>query len=451
MKKLLLSLLVAMFMMPAVMQAQTNAPRQIIGVDTSACDAFVFEGNTYTSDTVLLRVNEADDTLFVYNVTIYESYIHQGDTVVVNCSHTFGDAIYTTSGAIHDTTTSIHGCDSIASFYLQVLGRDTIVYDTTVCEYFSWNEERIYNDTTIFDTVDQCIVENDFILEIIAPRYAESHDTIVTADSLRCDNFYFENVEYTETTTIDTVLEYRTLDRCLDSNLHIYLEIYPSYNTTDTVVACASYTAGGNTYSYSFEEREVSLGKTIHGCDSTVNLTLTINPAPTVLSIDGDLLVAPGASASIYPTVGLTNNVDAASATFSYKWEADGMNTQTDDTLTIASVESNMDILLTVTNNNNQCDTTRWITIIASDTPIGFDELSEATVLLYPNPAVNHINIESSEAIRNITIYNALGQQMVSMENTNRVDVRNFSMGVYSMRITMENGSITDHKFIISR
>lgn len=450
MKKLLLSLLVAVFMMPIAMQAQTNAPRQIIGIDTAACDAFVFEGTSYTSDTVLLRTNADNDTLFVYNVTIYESYIHQGDTIVVNCGHTFGETTYTTTGFIQDTATSIHGCDSIASFYLQVLGRDTVTIDTTVCEYFSWNGMQIYNDTTIIDTVEQCVVENNITLEIIAPRFTETYDTIVTADSLRCDNFYFEGVEYTETTTIDTVLEFRTLNTCLDSSLHLFLEIYPSYHTTDEVVACASYTVGENTFNYSFQEKEVSLGKTIHGCDSNITLSLTVKPAPVIESIDGDLLVVPGSSATIYATMGLTNNADVASAEFGYKWEYEGQ-TVTTDTLNIAAVENNTDILLTVTNKNTQCDTARWITIIASDTPIGFENLSESTIVLYPNPAVNHINIESSDAIRNITIYNALGQQVVTMGNTNRIDVSNFDKGMYSIRIIMENGNITDHKFIIAR
>lgn len=450
MKKLLLSLLVAVFMMPIALQAQTNAPRQIIGIDTAACDAFDFEGITYTSDTVLLRNNAANDTLFVYNVTIYESYNQQGDTIVVNCSHTFGETIYSTTGFIHDTATSIHGCDSIASFYLQVLGRDTVEIDTTVCEYFNFNGEHIYNDTVIIDTVEQCIVLNDITLDVITPRFTEVYDTIVTVDSLRCENYHFEGVEYTETTTIDTVLEFRTLNTCLDSSLHLFLEIYPSYETTEEVEACASYTVGENTYNYSFQEKEVSLGKTIHGCDSTTILSLTIKPAPVIESIDGDLLVVPGASATIYATMGLTNNADVASAEFGYKWEYDGQ-TITTDTLSIASVANNTDILLTVTNRNNQCDTTRWITIIATDTPIGFENLSESTVVLFPNPAVDHINIESSEAIRNITIYNAIGQKVVTMDGTNRIDVSNFDKGMYSIRIIMENGNTTDHKFIIAR
>lgn len=450
MKKLLLSLLVAVFMMPIAMQAQTNAPCQIIGIDTAACDAFVFEGNTYTSDTVLLITNATHDTLYVYNVTIYESYTHVGDTIVSNCSYTFGERTYTTSGFVQDTATSIHGCDSVASFYLQVLGRDTVEIDTTVCEYFTWNGQNIYNDTVIIDTVEQCVVENNITLEIIAPRFAEAYDTIVTIDSLRCENFYFEGVEYTETTTIDTVLKYRTLNTCLDSSLHIYLEIYPSYHTTDQVVACASYTIGENTYNYSFQEKEVSLGKTIHGCDSSTTLTLTIKPAPVIESIDGDLLVAPGAPATIYATMGLTNNANFALADFGYKWEYNGQ-TVTTDTLSIASVANNTDILLTVTNRNTQCDTARWITIIASDTPIGFESLSESTIVLYPNPAVNHINIESSEAIRNITIYNALGQKVATMNGTSRIDVSNLDKGIYSIRIIKENGKTSDHKFIIAR
>lgn len=88
----------------------------------------------------------------------------------------------------------------------------------------------------------------------------------------------------------------------------------------------------------------------------------------------------------------------------------------------------------------------------ALSTSLGISEVEKETVLLYPNPAkdVLNINIEGISANTNVEIYSALGQKIVEAKVTSRstsVPVSQLSSGIYFCKISSGTGhSIT--KFI---
>ena len=69
---------------------------------------------------------------------------------------------------------------------------------------------------------------------------------------------------------------------------------------------------------------------------------------------------------------------------------------------------------------------------------------------MYPNPATNVLNIESSSTIEKVTVYNVLGQQVLS-EIPNKalvtLDVSNLQVGVYVVKTTID-GNVSSSKFI---
>ena len=69
--------------------------------------------------------------------------------------------------------------------------------------------------------------------------------------------------------------------------------------------------------------------------------------------------------------------------------------------------------------------------------------LSENSVTLFPNPAQNSIQIEATQTIERIEIYDVLGKQVAIENNVNTMDVSNFSSGIYLARITTVAGTIT--------
>lgn len=70
--------------------------------------------------------------------------------------------------------------------------------------------------------------------------------------------------------------------------------------------------------------------------------------------------------------------------------------------------------------------------------------LSES-IVFYPNPATELINISVSEAVevRSIILYSALGQQIMGLEGVNSMDVSMLPSGVYYMAIETDQGRVT--------
>jgi len=68
-------------------------------------------------------------------------------------------------------------------------------------------------------------------------------------------------------------------------------------------------------------------------------------------------------------------------------------------------------------------------------------DIEETTVVLFPNPVVDVLNIISEQAIATVRIYNLAGQLVVH-GNRNYVDMSTLPRGTYVVRIVFENGTI---------
>jgi len=75
------------------------------------------------------------------------------------------------------------------------------------------------------------------------------------------------------------------------------------------------------------------------------------------------------------------------------------------------------------------------------------DNAFELDVTIYPNPTDNYLFIEGNKNPISISIYNLLGKKVMSAKNTNKVDVKELSSGVYIINISDGIGQ-TNRKFI---
>ena len=78
------------------------------------------------------------------------------------------------------------------------------------------------------------------------------------------------------------------------------------------------------------------------------------------------------------------------------------------------------------------------------------DTFNTSNVRLYPNPTSTNLTIEAKDAIESVTIYNVLGQQVISknpMSNSMTMDVSNLENGLYFVNCTIDGKSSTT-KFI---
>ncbi len=80
----------------------------------------------------------------------------------------------------------------------------------------------------------------------------------------------------------------------------------------------------------------------------------------------------------------------------------------------------------------------------------GASSIAELTaeVLVYPNPAVNVLNIESNEQVENIAIVALDGRVVLEAENTTSVDVSNLNSGKYIYRVRTSSGAILTNSFV---
>jgi len=67
---------------------------------------------------------------------------------------------------------------------------------------------------------------------------------------------------------------------------------------------------------------------------------------------------------------------------------------------------------------------------------LGLDSVSNESFKLYPNPVEDHLYIQSSDTtIKNIDIYNILGEKIYSTSSENRLDMSSYSAGIYFVKI----------------
>lgn len=75
----------------------------------------------------------------------------------------------------------------------------------------------------------------------------------------------------------------------------------------------------------------------------------------------------------------------------------------------------------------------------------------KVVIIAYPNPTKDFINISSSSLIKEIQVYNTLGQEVYSSKANDKhkqINVSNFAKGNYIAKIQTDNGDVTK-KFIV--
>ena len=80
----------------------------------------------------------------------------------------------------------------------------------------------------------------------------------------------------------------------------------------------------------------------------------------------------------------------------------------------------------------------------------GFDAIDETShrVMVYPNPVSDVLHIEGFE-LKEVQVFNALGQKVMTLENTMEIDVSDWAEGVYVLCITTADGTLCQKKLMV--
>ena len=181
-----------------------------------------------------------------------------------------------------DTLQTIYGCDSIVYLHWYVHPTYHFITDSTICQYdtIEWRGKRYWDSNTYYDsfqTIHGC--DSVFVLNLtVNPSYHYTKDTTI------CDNEVFVFHGDTLRTSDTYTKSYLTIHGC-DSTFTVNLTVNPTYNIVVDTIICETELPYNHPDQRAFNLQNLdSTGvytdiiPTIHGCDSVITLNLTVNP-----------------------------------------------------------------------------------------------------------------------------------------------------------------------------
>ena len=447
-------LLVAM--MPFAMQAQHYASTHI-DTTVKACGSYTWNVTNQTYDSTGAYVAFTGDTLWILDLTVYPVY---NDTLPMSvnggCTYTWGNQTYNTPGYHSQTFRSSKNCDSTVTVDVVINSAASVTYYDTVCEMRIWKGDTLTTSGTynknIPTSVSNTGCDSVLTLNLVVIQPEQKWGDTIVSSCYKIIGYMWDanSMEFPEIlTSYDTTSELytlgnktmyhpRTVARCFDTNFTVHFVVKPRGLYEINPVSCDSYTlvVGSSTYEYTFSRPDtITLKKAAaNGCDSLIVVNVTINPTP-VVTITGDTRVAKGESATL---------IGSSNQTVNYLWSTG----ETTETIVTEPLYSNKDYFLVGTNPSTGCQMTTYVTVLAND---GINGAEEDNITIYPNPTTAMLNIAAAESVKSIAIFNIAGQQMMSVHDTQTIDLRSLSNGTYVVRIELANGAISTRTIVLSK
>ena len=244
-------------------------------VSASECYSYTWHGITYyeTTDTAkFVRTNtQGCDSVVHLRLTIRPS-VEVDDTIKACERYVYNNRTYTSEAILnvsHGYT--IYGCDSTTT-QLLVIGHNGQNYNeqATACNSYTWRDNMTYYADTVINKsmTDDYGCENNYTLALTI-----HHDTIIHDTVQACNSYMWSGRLFTYSVTES--LTGTTSHGCVQRNV-LHLTIHKDKVRTIDTAVCEELRLDANTYTNSVENLRRSMGRTVHGCDSTLVLTLRI-------------------------------------------------------------------------------------------------------------------------------------------------------------------------------
>ncbi len=193
-----------------------------------------------------------------------------------------------------------------------------------------------------------------------------------------------------------------------------------------SATACGSYTLNGQIYTTSGPHTQVVQNG--NGCDSTINLTLTINPLPNSgITSTGPLSLKSSATGVTYTWINCSNNQAVANGSAqTYTATANGS-------------------YAVIVNNGTCADTSACMTI----NQVGIENLAEAIQFsMYPNPVTNKLTLsfDNNMSVNAdiLTVDGKLLRSYSAIASGEILDLELLNSGVYFIQINSPKGTLLE-------
>ena len=298
---------------------------------------------------------------------------------------------------------------------------EILVYNAEICEGDSYNEYGFDFDNPVPGSYHDSYINEDGNIVMLNLIVHPTYETDMTAEICEGENYTQNGFDllnpsvgvHNETITLETV------NGC-DSIVNLTLTVHPTYETNMTAEICEgeNYTQNGFNLlnpSVGVHDETVTL-ETVNGCDSIVNLTLTVIDNPDI-TISGNTNIVEGES-----------TVHTASGADSYEWSTG----ETTASITVTPTENTT---YHVVGYISGCENEAQVTVFV--VPDALYDNDNDVISIFPNPVYTEINIKYI-GMQEISVYNLNGQKIETIivtTDTYILNVDDYKPGIYYLKI----------------
>jgi hypothetical protein len=101
--------------------------------------------------------------------------------------------------------------------------------------------------------------------------------------------------------------------------------------------------------------------------------------------------------------------------------------------------------------SNPETAASLWLDELSLDySGIGLEDIKPDAIELYPNPTSDWLNLKTGVTIKEVTVYNMLGQRVYSQFNANPIYIGHLQGGMYLVHIKTHSG-INVQKIVVQQ
>ena len=261
-------------------------------INETACETYTWNGTVYTTSgnyTYSHADNNGCTQVDTLHLTI-NNPVHTATSETACETYSWNGTAYTTSGNYTYSHADANACTQVDTLHLTINNPVHMAITEMACETYSWNGTTYTtsgNYTYSHADNNGCTQVDTLHLTIDSPVAIEIYDTV-------CDSYNWNGTDYTVSGEYVRTLPSTVLGGC-DTTEMLHLIVNYSVVVYDSITIASTelpYDYLGNTIEA--EGDYTFTGVTTEGCDSTMNLNVTVNQVGIGNVVDGtDVRVYP--------------------------------------------------------------------------------------------------------------------------------------------------------------
>lgn len=401
---------------------------------------YLFFGNNLTTEGLYshtIAVSQTKDSIIklqlkvnpTYSIIIYDS-ICEGQTYTQNGFNT------DTAGIFTQSLQTTKGCDSIINLHLLVNPNKTTNLQASICQGHTYslngfNADTAGTHTLNLQTYKGCDSTVNLSL-IVNPTYTIDIQGEVCEGRFYYQNGFFVHMPGTYTRVLQT-------KKGCDSIVNLHLTVNPTFSDTIFAQICQGEVYTENGFNANTTGLYTQNLQTIKGCDSIIYLSLIVNEilTPTNLTLNNIANYIELNWEGEEENYIIYRNNDSLAMTTSRIYKDSNIVEGANYCYKIKALNENCESDF----SNEECKTFLGINTITTN---------DFNAMLYPNPTKDKttLRVEGLNENADIIVYDIYGRKIKTYklnanQNELEIDVKEFSKGVYNIKLTNSNYNIT--------